>query len=67
MITSSPSCHFAAVVTGWLAVSWRESMARKISSKLRPVDIGEVSIRLIFLARSMTKTERTVPVWLAFG
>ena len=40
MMTSSPCCQFAGVATLWFAVSWSESMTRRVSSKLRPVVIG---------------------------
>src|SRR5262249_55229370 len=40
MITSSPCFQFTGVATAYLAVSWRESMTRRISSKLRPVLAG---------------------------
>ena len=40
MITSSPCCQFTGVATLCLAVSWRESITRSTSSKLRPVVIG---------------------------
>ena len=40
MITSSPSFQLAGVATLLLAVSCSESITRRISSKLRPVDAG---------------------------
>lgn len=40
MITSSPRFQSAGVATLWLAVSCNESIARRISSKLRPVLAG---------------------------
>ena len=40
MMTSSPSFQFTGVDTLYFAVSCSESMTRRISSKLRPVDIG---------------------------
>jgi hypothetical protein len=55
------------VATLWLSVSCSESINRKISSKLRPVLAGYVITSRIFLAGSMTKSERTVAVALALG
>jgi PAP2 superfamily protein len=40
MMTSSPCCQLTGVETLCLAVSWRESMTRRTSSKLRPVVMG---------------------------
>src|SRR6185369_13344968 len=48
MITSSPCFQLTGVATWCLAVSWIESRTRRISSKLRPVVIGYVSVSLIF-------------------
>ncbi len=60
MITLSPSFQLAGVATRCLAVSWMESSARRISSKLRPVVMGYISISLIFLSGPMMNTVRTV-------
>jgi hypothetical protein len=62
MMTSSPCFQLAGVATLCLAVSCIESSTRRISSKLRPVVIGYVSISLIFLSGPMMNTDRTV--WL---
>ena len=56
-----------SVATLYLSVSCSESMTRRISSKLRPVLAGYVMVRRIFLFGSITNTERTVRVALAFG
>jgi len=40
MITSPPCFQFTGVATLCLSVSCSESMTRRISSKLRPVDAG---------------------------
>jgi hypothetical protein len=40
MITSSPRFQFTGVATWYCEVSRSESMARRISSKLRPVLAG---------------------------
>ena len=49
MMTSSPCFQFAGVATLCLAVSWSESMTRRISSKLRPVRgrVGERELHLV--------------------
>src|SRR6185369_6760571 len=60
MITSSPCFQFTGVATFFVAVRRHESSSRRISSKLRPVLIGYVSIALIFLSGPMMKTERAV-------
>src|SRR3954468_22366641 len=60
MMTSWPCFQLTGVATLYLAVICMESSTRRISSKLRPVVIGYVSISLIFLSGPMTKTERTV-------
>src|SRR4051812_30750631 len=60
IMTSSPFFQFTGVATLCLAVSCMESRTRRISSKLRPVVIGYVSINFIFLSGPMMKTERTV-------
>ena len=39
-ITRWPGCQSAGVATGWASVSWRASITRRISSKLRPTDLG---------------------------
>src|SRR5262249_57674589 len=44
MMTSSPCFQFTGVATLCLSVSCRESMTRRISSKLRPVVCGYVII-----------------------
>src|ERR1700730_16520108 len=48
MITSSPFFQFTGVATLCLAVSCMESSTRRISSKLRPVLIGELCVYFIF-------------------
>src|SRR5882762_48267 len=53
MITSSPSFQLTGVATLYLAVNCSESITRRISSKLRPVLAGYVSINLIFLSGPM--------------
>ena len=40
MTTSSPRCQFTGVATLWVAVSCRESITRRTSSKFRPVVMG---------------------------
>src|SRR3954465_10805196 len=60
MMPSSPFFQFTGVATLCLAVSCIESRTRRISSKLRPVVIGYVSISLIFLSGPTTNTVRTV-------
>ena len=65
MITSSPCFQFTGVATLCFAVSCIESSTRRISSKLRPVVIGYVSISLIFLSGPIMKTERTVALFAA--
>jgi hypothetical protein len=40
MMTSSPAFQLTGVATECFAVSCSESMTRRISSKLRPVDAG---------------------------
>jgi len=40
MMTSLPSVQLTGVATLYFAVSWSESMTRRISSKLRPVEAG---------------------------
>jgi alkyl hydroperoxide reductase subunit AhpC len=54
MITSSPGFQFAGVVSLCFAVSWSESMTRRISSKLRPAVMGYDRTSLIFLSGPMT-------------
>src|SRR5215472_17875617 len=54
IMTSSPGFQLAGVETWCLAVSWSESSTRRISSKLRPVLIGSMSISLIFLSGPTT-------------
>src|SRR6202042_3451608 len=60
MMTSSPRFQFTGVETLCFAVSCIESSTRKISSKLRPVDIGYASINLIFLSGPMMKRVRKI-------
>src|SRR6188508_1832311 len=60
MMTSSPCFQLTGVATLCFAVSCRESMTRKTSSKLRPVVIGYVIMSLTFLSGPITNTVRTV-------
>src|SRR4029453_6723335 len=57
MMTSCPCFQFTGVATLCFDVSWQESRSRSTSSKLRPVDIGYVSIALTFLSGPMTNPE----------
>jgi hypothetical protein len=50
MITSSPLFQSTGVATECFAVSWSESITRRISSKLRPVLAGYVMLSLTFLS-----------------
>ncbi len=67
MTTSSPSFQLPGVATLWWSVSCSESITRSTSSKLRPVDAGYVMVSRTFLFGSITNSERTVNVSLAFG
>jgi hypothetical protein len=67
MTTSSPSFQVAGVATECESVSCSESMRRKISSKLRPVLAGYVTVARTFFLGSRTNTERTVSVSSASG
>ena len=66
-MTSSPFFQLTGVATEYLAVSCKESMTRKTSSKLRPVDAGYSILSFTFLSGPMTNTERTVRVLSALG
>lgn len=59
-MTSSPGTQLTGVVTRCLSPVCRESMTRRISALLRPVDAGyDRMARMVFLG-SMKKTERIV-------
>src|SRR4029450_12786638 len=60
MMTAWPCFPFTGVAPFWFDVRWQGATSRSTSSKLRPVDIGYVSMALTFLSGPMTNTDRTV-------
>jgi hypothetical protein len=62
-MTSSPGCQLIGVVTLCLSPVCRESIMRRSSLELRPVEAGyDRIVRMVFLG-SMTKTDRIVKAW----